>query len=73
MLRRTVFLLKFGMTVARLLLLARESICVALTGRLSSDAEGLMEGGLVIAEGVGSAMSVTVVTDHISLFSRRGS
>jgi hypothetical protein len=32
-----------------------------------------MEGGLVIAEGVGSAMSVTVVTDHISLFSRRGS
>jgi virginiamycin B lyase len=65
MLRRTVFLLAFGMTVAGLLA-ARpvNSISAALAGRVNSDAEGLMEGVLVRAKGVGSTMSVTVVTDH---------
>src|ERR1700685_4368307 len=37
---------------------------VALAGRVSSDAEGAMEGVLVRAKGEGKTISVTVVTDH---------
>src|ERR1700720_2535927 len=36
----------------------------ALAGRVSSDAEGSMEGVLVRAKGEGKTISTTVVTDH---------
>jgi streptogramin lyase len=42
---------------------ARAAISAALTGIVSSDAEGPMEGVLVSAKRVGSTMTVTVVTD----------
>ena len=42
---------------------------VALAGRVSSDAEGAMEGVLVRAKGEGKTISVTVVTDHEGRYS----
>ena len=41
-----------------------EQAPVAMTGRVSSDAEGLMEGVLVSAKGVGSTITVTVVSNE---------
>jgi virginiamycin B lyase len=41
---------------------------VALAGRVSSDAEGAMEGVLVRAKGEGKTISITVVTDHEGRF-----
>jgi len=42
---------------------------VALAGRVSSDAEGAMEGVLVMAKGEGKTISVTVVTNHEGRYS----
>ena len=41
----------------------------ALAGRVSSDAEGAMEGVLVRAKGEGKTISVTVVSDHEGRYS----
>jgi virginiamycin B lyase len=41
----------------------------ALTGRVTSEAEGPMEGVLVTGKDVGSTVSVTVVTDHEGVYS----
>jgi streptogramin lyase len=49
---------------ATLAALAPKSAAVALAGRVTSDAEGPMEGVLVRAKGEGKTISVTVVTDH---------
>ncbi len=43
---------------------AQKSAAPALSGRVSSDAEGAMEGVLVRAKGEGKTISVTVVTNH---------
>jgi virginiamycin B lyase len=43
---------------------AQKPAAVALAGRVSSDAEGSMEGVLVRAKGEGKTISTTVVTDH---------
>jgi len=42
---------------------------VALAGRVSSDAEGAMEGVLVMAKGEGKTISVTVVSNHEGRYS----
>lgn len=42
---------------------------VALAGRVSSDAEGMMEGVLVRAKGEGKTISITVVSDHSGRYS----
>src|ERR1700722_9764730 len=49
--------------------LAQKTPPIALTGRVSSEAEGAMEGVLVRAKGEGKTMSVTVVTDHTGRYS----
>jgi streptogramin lyase len=43
---------------------AQKPASVSLAGKVSSDAEGPMEGVLVRAKGEGKTISVTVVTDH---------
>jgi streptogramin lyase len=43
---------------------AQKPGAMALAGRVSSEAEGAMEGVLVRAKGAGKTISVTVVTDH---------
>ena len=43
---------------------AQKPAPMALTGRVSSDAEGPMEGVLVRAKSEGKTISVTVVTGH---------
>src|SRR5579872_6039543 len=48
---------------------AQKSAAAALTGRVSSEAEGMMEGVLVRAKGEGKTISVTVVTDHAGRYS----
>ena len=48
---------------------AQKPAAVALAGRVSSDAEGAMEGVLVRAKGEGKTISVTVVTDHEGRYS----
>src|ERR1700733_7451028 len=48
---------------------AQKPAVAALTGRVSSDAEGPMEGVLVRAKGEGKTISVTVVTDHEGRYS----
>lgn len=48
---------------------AQKSSSVALEGRVSSDAEGPMEGVLVRAKGEGKTISVTVVSDHDGRYS----
>ena len=67
--RRTLLLATLGFAFA--LLEAGPHSCpafaqdeVALTGRVTSEAEGAMEGVLVSAKKVGSTVTVTVVTDH---------
>src|SRR5579863_5151377 len=42
---------------------------VPLAGRVSSDAEGAMEGVLVRAKGEGKTIGVTVVSDHEGRYS----
>lgn len=49
-----------GLLAAR----SENSVPKALVGRVSSDAEGFMEGVLVRARGEGSTMRVTIVTDQ---------
>jgi len=69
MLRRTVFLLTFGMTVAGLLAVRPvNSISVALAGRVNSDAEGLMEGVLVRAKGVDSITEWALTRSQTPIF-----
>ena len=65
MLRKTLVFLAIGIA-ARGLLAARSKnpAPAALAGQVSSDAEGFMEGVLVRAKGVGSTISVTVVSDR---------
>src|SRR3984957_526772 len=48
---------------------AQKAPAIALTGRVSSEAEGAMEGVLVRAKGEGKNISVTVVTDHTGRYS----
>src|SRR5579864_6336006 len=48
---------------------AQKSAAVALAGRVSSDAEGAMEGVLVRAKGEGKTISITVVTDREGRYS----
>jgi streptogramin lyase len=48
---------------------AQKPAMVALAGRVSSEAEGAMEGVLVRAKGEGKTISVTVVTDHEGRYS----
>src|SRR6266851_6422897 len=48
---------------------AQKPAVAALAGRVSSDAEGLMEGVLVRAKGEGKTISITVVTDHEGRYS----
>jgi len=67
--RRTLLLATFGVAFALLEAgphsrpaFAQDE--VALTGRVTSEAEGAMEGVLVSAKKVGSTVTVTVVTDH---------
>ena len=48
---------------------AQKSAPAALAGRVSSDAEGAMEGVLVRAKGEGKTISITVVTDHEGRYS----
>jgi virginiamycin B lyase len=48
---------------------AQKTAPAALTGRVTSDAEGPMEGVLVRAKGEGKTISVTVVTDHAGRYS----
>src|SRR5579859_3914625 len=48
---------------------AQKPAPAALAGRVSSDAEGPMEGVLVRATGEGKTISVTVVTDHEGRYS----
>jgi streptogramin lyase len=43
---------------------ARKPAAAAIAGRVSSEAEGPMEGVLVRAKGEGKTISITVVTDH---------
>jgi hypothetical protein len=50
---------------------AQKTAPAALTGRVTSDAEGPMEGVLVRAKGEGKTISVTVVTDHAGRYSSR--
>jgi hypothetical protein len=65
MLRTTIFVLAFGMSVAGPLAARPDDRApLALTGRVSSDTEGPMEGVLVRARGIGRTVSVTVVTDR---------
>jgi virginiamycin B lyase len=62
---RAVVLVAFGIAVGGLLAAwPGNPARAAVTGRVSSDAEGSMEGVLVRAKGAGSTMSVAVVTDH---------
>jgi len=48
---------------------AQKPAPAALAGRVSSDAEGAMEGVLVRAKGEGKTISVTVVTGHDGRYS----
>src|ERR1700676_3168438 len=48
---------------------AQKPAAAALAGRVSSDAEGAMEGVLVRAKGQGKTISITVVTDHEGRYS----
>ncbi|HEV3220928.1 MAG TPA: carboxypeptidase regulatory-like domain-containing protein [Candidatus Acidoferrales bacterium] len=48
---------------------AQKTAAVALAGRVSSDAEGAMEGVLVRAKGQGKTISITVVTDREGRYS----
>jgi streptogramin lyase len=48
---------------------AQKPAVVALAGRVSSDAEGPMEGVLVRAKGDGKTISITVVSDHEGRYS----
>src|SRR5216683_7291457 len=48
---------------------AQKPAAAALAGRVSSDAEGQMEGVLVRAKGDGKTISITVVTDHEGRYS----
>ena len=48
---------------------AQKTAAVALAGRVSSDAEGAMEGVLVRAKGEGKTISITVVTDREGRYS----
>jgi virginiamycin B lyase len=48
---------------------ALKSAPAALAGRVSSDAEGAMEGVLVRAKGEGKTISTSVVTDHEGRYS----
>ena len=48
---------------------SQKAPAVALTGRVSSEAEGAMEGVLVRAKGEGKTISVTVVTDRLGRYS----
>jgi len=43
---------------------AQKTATAALTGQVSSDVEGPMEGVLVRAKGEGKTISITVVSDH---------
>lgn len=69
-LRNAVLLLAFATTVGGLLSARSKTPApAALAGRVSSEAEGPMEGVLVRAKGGGSSMSVTVVSDHEGRYS----
>src|ERR1700686_5836397 len=48
---------------------AKKTTPAALAGRVSSDAEGAMEGVLIRAKGEGKTISVTVVTDREGRYS----
>jgi streptogramin lyase len=48
---------------------AQKTAAVALAGRVSSDADGAMEGVLVRAKGEGKTISITVVTDREGRYS----
>src|ERR1700688_1262275 len=48
---------------------AQKPAAAAVSGRVSSDAEGPMEGVLVRAKGEGKTISITVVTDHEGRYS----
>jgi streptogramin lyase len=48
---------------------ARKPAAAAIAGRVSSEAEGPMEGVLVRAKGEGKTISITVVTDHEGSYS----
>jgi streptogramin lyase len=48
---------------------AQKTAAVALAGRVSSDAEGAMEGVLVRAKGQGKTINITVVTDREGRYS----
>src|ERR1700686_1085078 len=48
---------------------AQKPAAAVLAGRVSSDAEGAMEGVLVRAKGEGKTISITVVTDHEGRYS----
>ena len=63
--RITVFVLAFGIGVASPLPARPDDRApLALAGRVSSETEGPMEGVLVRAKGIGSTVSVAVVTDR---------
>jgi virginiamycin B lyase len=65
MLRKAALVLTTVIAVGEMLVARPVSPRVAaLAGRVSSEAEGFMEGVLVRAKGVGSTITVTVVTDH---------
>jgi virginiamycin B lyase len=60
------FFISMGSTLAAF---AQRPAPVALSGHVSSDAEGVMEGVLVRAKGEGKTISVTVATDHEGQYS----
>src|SRR5882672_9715963 len=65
MLRIIIGVLALGVGVAGpLAAQGNQRAAAALTGRVSSDTEGPMEGVLVRAKGIGRTVSVTVVTDR---------
>src|SRR5882762_8763750 len=65
MLRIVIGVLALGVGVAGpLAAQGNQRAAAALTGRVSSDTEGPMEGVLVRAKGIGRTVSVTVVTDR---------
>jgi virginiamycin B lyase len=65
MLRIFLCVLAFGVgVVGSVAAQGDQRAATALTGRVSSDTEGPMEGVLVRAKGIGGTVSVTVVTDR---------
>src|ERR1700682_4743789 len=72
MMRMKLFLLALALNVGCVIAApapAQKIAPPALAGRVSSDAEGAMEGVLVRAKGEGKTISVTVVSDHEGRYS----